>query len=231
MKIKWVAFRTNYSFNDLVQSFLYNQYSQANERGFVLTRANDKLILGKHVVKTLQKESVEDPFGGHFEREYTVFETVEFELSAERPNSLKLKNPPRKLKLFLQDFLHICGFRSMVSEIKVDCLGVVSFLESKGLKCQVTQMDLEGVPISDDSTASLTLKGVGDVRSSIQNILPGKSVKAKKLSVLIGIDGERCSSVIASTGLFLLNPRGEFPLSSLEVLLYESLLGKFLVSN
>lgn len=227
MKIKWVAFRTRYSFDSLLKGFLDNQYSSESGRGFILTKADNRVIKGTHVVKSLRKENVQDPFGDSFEREFTVFETVEFEVLSARPNALKLKNPPRKLKIFLQDFLDICGFRSSVSEINVDCLSLVSFFESRGLKCQVTQMDLESIPISERTTAVLTLKGVGDVRSSFGEVFPGRAVKAKKLSMTIDKDGEKCSFLVASTGLTVLAPHRSFPVSFVDELLYDFLLPKF----
>lgn len=220
MKIKWIRYQADIDCSELASGCLKNPYNDRSDTGFIISDFSSEFLKGQHVTRRLINENYEAPFGERVEREIISFDIVKFSVSASLPSVMKLNSPPRKLSSFYSDLRSVSGPRSIIQDIKLDPMSLISGLESLGHKCTLLSAELGDINVDNTARASISLSGTKDIRSAIDHLTSNRKYSVKRARCEVLSKSDRFLFSITSGGGFRLEKGEESVLDEVEKILF-----------
>ncbi|WP_156312446.1 hypothetical protein [Marinagarivorans algicola] len=166
-----------------------NQYSDTRGDGFVLSKRDKDTLAGRYITKCIVVHNVVDPFGSTQRYERLEYAIVNFSIISDDPPIIRLIDPPRKLKPFVNAMTAVCGLGFSMTPVTIDLLKVVAHLESSIGRAKVSHIECGGINVSNIATAAVTFNSESDARIGLSEFIGGVFFNVNRIKAAInGVD-------------------------------------------
>ena len=207
VRYKWLQAYLPLDIKELAQRMLDNEFADARQEGFIISKSTNTELSGKYVEKIIKKEMVEDPFGFAIETESIDFYTCRFLIQA-NSKFIRIVTPPRSLRKFINALREITGFGLIVSEPSVDPQSWLRALTKVVDNLELVNIRSSGIKASDYASAKLEISGSRDVTEAYRIMLDGKRHTVDSLKFIGDKDGYKFSGEIGKRANLKLNGKG-----------------------
>jgi hypothetical protein len=170
---KWLRVSIAVSVVDLLAAVISNQYARGMVRGFDLGEVTRTKAAGRFIEQITQTTTYLDPFGEYVENTFTYHKIFSFELIFVRDESwlLRIDNPPRSLKSFVNFLTDICANKFSVEAIQLPILGFLSHPRVEKLlsSLRVNRVMVSGINFGPETYAKADIRSTADALREVVN--------------------------------------------------------------
>lgn len=205
-RFRWYIFDSEVScedFQGISSKMLAKPYAEARAAGFRLSTANSAQIQGEFIEEIHEEVEVKSPFGDVYKYSSIDFNLVKFKL-LRQPLTLRLTDPPRRLRPLFIELKTICGSAPIVPEVDLR-KWLDRWLVNRS-DAIVSDMALADMPVGRATRAAIRFESPDDVRQDARRFLSGKEPAISSVVFEFG-DGDsrgkcelraNCSAVISA---------------------------------
>jgi len=178
MKYQWNKVEWLLTYSELKAALLDNLYSEVIGYGFLVDEeTKDHKISGRYVIKNTIKDLMTTPSGDLEEVERITYSTFEFIIEINKNLSLILRNPPSSALKLGSALGRITKNRIVFHSKKIDLEIWIEDIKSQLSDFTLKRIDIIQVPFSTGVSASMTLRGKGELIKSFKtSVVAGKSI-------------------------------------------------------
>jgi len=199
-RLKW--FILNYSsdaFDMIREGMLKNELVPDARAGFRLEGFEEKLVVGRFIVRNEITENVEDPFGNNVTFERIFYDITKFKIDA-NSNVLELQDPPRSTKELFNKIATFAEYNIAIEAPVIDLHRWINSIEKRVGDITVTKLHGTGISLSLKANAQLLVTGSEDVRPHFTTMVNKKPSIITKAKIQFGFDGHQCILEISNQG-------------------------------
>ena len=205
-RYRWFTFDGDPSCEELQEitnRMLAMPYAEARATGFRLSAANSAQIQGEFIEELHDEVEVRSPLGAVYSYSSVDFNLVQFRL-LRQPLSLRLSNPPRRLRPFFIELKAICGSAPVPPE--VDLRAWLDRWIINRPDVVVSEITLADMPVGRATRAAIRFESFDDVRQDASRFLSGREPAISSIAFAFD-DGDsrgkcelraNCSAVISA---------------------------------
>jgi hypothetical protein len=173
------------SLNSLCKKMQSDLYSERRSSGFLIDEARRDYVLARYIKKIPIENEVISPAGEKFTQNYTVYETVVFEIRRDFIG-LVLKNPPRSINSFISAFGILTDFKKPVRSVQVGLnIWLKNIHDGFGDNVVLKVAECEGVKFKDNATGSLKVSSNEALDVTMKCYLGDRKFGLKKMKLEI----------------------------------------------
>lgn len=166
MRSQWYKVDWKLSFDELKEGLLRETYSESEGQGFFIDNTFPRgNISGRYVTKKIVIEQSLTPQGFLRDYERSVYATYHFKINTNNNLSLQVSDSPRGVTALGSALSNATDQRVVFYDTNIDPVKLVSLLKEKLSSFILRRIDAINVSFGESSSATVTLRGGGDLIS------------------------------------------------------------------
>lgn len=209
-KIKWFKLTAPCGLASLGEILASHRFKRGHESGVELTETSRNTIIGRFIEEKVETEILIDPFGEEIRNEVLRFTVFGFSISRfeRRVFLLRITDPPRNLKSFVDFLARIVGFGLSVDALSIDVQGFLADLRGYpgATLLRIRKIRLGTIRISDATLARMDAVSTSDALADVSSLVSLAGTVVEKATVSFYLDESLQSLEVAATGMIYGNP-------------------------
>lgn len=203
MRVRWLRADWPSSVRSLAQKMKLAEFQPDAVDGFLLHRVRDASIEGQYIEKVVYDDDIVDPFGVTQRFQRIDYRKTRFCLYSDFPQ-IEIWDSPRSVQGFTARLSEITRFAVSIATLSANTVQWIdAFARASSLRVELTAIQAGDVNLAEGVVGKLHLKGSGNVRDVLQQIIGRRSYRIEKAvlrtvaemkprSITLGRDATAC---------------------------------------